>query len=99
MQIFEHLGLIPSLKSSEDQKQNGFHRYLRLYSARIWGIYSYWRGLFFADHLELKSRLGDAKISIGGTPNLDGGMLTLDGGTRPPCNLTTGYNHHTTITG
>ena len=26
------------------------------------------------------------------TPNLDGGTLTLDGGMRPPCNLSTGLH-------
>ena len=31
------------------------------------------------------------QLSMGGRQNLDGGTLTFDGGTRPPCNLSTGH--------
>ena len=33
-----------------------------------------------------------------GRLNLDGGTLTLDGGTRPPYNLSTGWTYPTTAT-
>ena len=52
---------------------------------------------FSSDLSALKSRWGTPK-SRRGTQNLDGGMLTLDWGTRPPCNLSTAYKAWTNDT-
>ena len=66
-----------SPKSSKEQNK-GLHRNLGLNSAGICGIYSCRQALL---------RLINQRSNL----NLDKGTLTLDGGKRPPYNLSTGY--------